>query len=339
MNHDDMRERLSAYMDGEVSPEERSALEEHLETCRECREMIEDLRKTVAHVKTLEEVEPPAWMTHKIMAQVRSKAESRKSIWQRLFFPLHIKLPLEAVTALFCVVIGYYVFQIVQPAVKFAGAPVQYEQSPVARKQAAPPPSPASEPAAQPGPVTKPQTPVVQQPASEEAKVQAPVAKNETEKFAAGFQEKKSAPAAAAVPTQNQAERRSAQTAGSQVAANQVEAARDAAARPEVMSKAAAKPAGALAVAKAPASGVTLVVPDLEKAAAEIKEQIGLVGGKIASTESVSNRIVISATIPPRRLQEFVDHLDKLGTIRERNLPPIRSDAPVSIRITIIPQP
>jgi anti-sigma factor RsiW len=337
MNHHDLREKLSAYMDGEVSPEERSAISEHLEICKECRDAIEDLRKTVAHVKTLEKVEPPAWMTQKIMAQVRSKAESRKSIWQSLFFPLHIKLPLEAVTALFCVVIGYYVYQSVQPAVKFAGAPVQYEQSPVARKQAAPSPPPAPQSVAEPGAAGQPQTAVVRQAVKEEAKVQAPAAKTEAEQPAAGYREKKST--AAAVPAQTQVERRSAETAGAQTAANQVEAARDAATRSEVRTKTAARPAGALAVAEAPASGVTLVVSDLEKAAAEIKDRIGQAGGKIAGTESVSNGIVISATIPPARLQELMDRLDQLGKIREKNLPPVQPHAPVAIRITITPQP
>ena len=102
--------------------------------------------------------------------------------------------------------------------------------------------------------------------------------------------------------------------------------------------RAAAKPAGALAVAEVPASGVILVVPDVEKTAAEIKDRIGQAGGKIAKSESVSNGIVISATIPPARLQELMDRLDQLGRIQEKNLPPVQPHAPISIRITITPQ-
>ena len=135
MNHDDMQEKLSAYMDDKVSTQERLAIEDHLAGCGECRKALEELRKTVAHLKDLEQVEPPAWMTQKIMAQVRAKAESRKSIWQKLFFPLHVKLPLEAVTALFCVVIGYYIYQSVEPTMKLAEAPVQNQHSMVARQK------------------------------------------------------------------------------------------------------------------------------------------------------------------------------------------------------------
>ncbi|MDD3293319.1 MAG: zf-HC2 domain-containing protein [Geobacteraceae bacterium] len=36
MDHAGIREMLSAYLDGEVTPGERSLIEEHLKTCPEC---------------------------------------------------------------------------------------------------------------------------------------------------------------------------------------------------------------------------------------------------------------------------------------------------------------
>jgi len=342
MNHHDLREKLSAYMDGEVSPEERSAIEEHLKVCAACSQALGELRETAQRVKTLQEVEPPAWMTHKIMAQVRSKAEPRTSIWQKLFFPLHVKLPIEAVTALFCVVLGYYVYQSAQPAVKLAEAPVQYEQESPAGKKEAPKPSPASQPVSEPGSEKQAGTGGVRQAVKDEAKIQASAAKAEREQTAgqpaAGYRERKAAPTPSTAPAQTPVEQRSVEAAAPQSAGNQPEAARDTA-RSEVRAKAAAGPAGALAVAKAPASEVNLLVTDLEKATTEVKDNIGQAGGSVVRTDSGKNEVVISATIPPARLEGLIDHLNKLGRIRDRNLLPAQSDAPVCITITITPEP
>ena len=70
MDHNDIRHKLSEYIDGSVTAEEKSYIEEHLKTCSACSDALHELQKTVEHIKTVEEVEPPAWMTQKIMANV-----------------------------------------------------------------------------------------------------------------------------------------------------------------------------------------------------------------------------------------------------------------------------
>ncbi len=110
MNHNDIRHMLSEYIDNAVTFKERAAIEEHLATCEKCSEALRELKQTVAHIKSVEESEPPAWMTHKIMATVRAAAE-KKSWAQRFFFPLHSKLPLEAVGVLFLAVTALFIYQ------------------------------------------------------------------------------------------------------------------------------------------------------------------------------------------------------------------------------------
>ncbi len=117
MNHNDIRHMLSEYIDGAITSEDRAAIEEHLTTCVKCREALKELRQTVAHIRSVEELDPPAWMTQKIMAKVRAEAE-KKSWFQRFFFPLYIKLPLEAVGVLFIAVTAVFIYQNMQSAMK-----------------------------------------------------------------------------------------------------------------------------------------------------------------------------------------------------------------------------
>src|SRR5574341_850377 len=124
MNHHDIRHKLSEYIDNSVTPEERAAIEQHLITCTECSDALRELRKTVEHIKTIEEVEPPSWMTPKIMATVRAEAEKR-SLFHRLFYPLSVKLPIQAVAVLFLAVTAFYIYQNIQPAPTPFEAPIE----------------------------------------------------------------------------------------------------------------------------------------------------------------------------------------------------------------------
>ncbi len=119
-----IREKLSIYLEGSVTPEEKQWIEKHLDSCDSCRDAFKDLQKTRNLLGNLEEVEPPAWMTRKIMARVAQQAERRRGIFQRLFYPLHIKIPIEALAMVFIAVIAVYVYRAVEPEIKQAAVPL-----------------------------------------------------------------------------------------------------------------------------------------------------------------------------------------------------------------------
>ena len=50
---DPWMDRLSEYLDGDLAPAERAALEAHLVDCASCRATTEDLRRLVARPRTL----------------------------------------------------------------------------------------------------------------------------------------------------------------------------------------------------------------------------------------------------------------------------------------------
>jgi Predicted integral membrane protein (DUF2275)/Putative zinc-finger len=108
MEHADMRRKLSAYLDNAVTDEEKVEIKRHLGSCGTCRGAIADLELMVGYLKTLPEIEPPPWLTTKIMAEIREISAPKGPLWRRLFFPLHIKLPIEAVALVFLCVTGLY---------------------------------------------------------------------------------------------------------------------------------------------------------------------------------------------------------------------------------------
>jgi anti-sigma factor RsiW len=59
MAHDAFTDRLSDYIDDEVGAEERRLIDAHLESCADCRTVLEGLRQVVAHAAALEDT-PPA---------------------------------------------------------------------------------------------------------------------------------------------------------------------------------------------------------------------------------------------------------------------------------------
>jgi hypothetical protein len=142
----DIRKSLSAYLEGMVSPEEQELIDQHLASCRGCSTVLHELNRTDEMLKNLKEVEPPPGMKEKIMARVREEAETKKGFVQKLFYPLHIKLPLEAFATVLVAVLAVYVFKAVEPRMK--GPQVFSPREPAVARQEAP--YPAKAPAAEP---------------------------------------------------------------------------------------------------------------------------------------------------------------------------------------------
>lgn len=118
-----VQEKLSALIDGILSQDEKMLVEEHLKSCEKCREALSELKKTIGHIKNQEEIEPPSWLTQKVMAKIRAEAAPKKGLFEKLFYPLHIKLPLGAVATIAIAVTTIYIFKSIQPEIQLAKAP------------------------------------------------------------------------------------------------------------------------------------------------------------------------------------------------------------------------
>jgi hypothetical protein len=112
------REQLSAYLDGIMTAEEKRLIEEHLSVCEQCKAALSELTQAQEALRNLEEVEPPPWFTQKIMSRVREEAEPKKGLLQRLFYPLHIKIPAEALATCLILVLALFVYKNTGPEIK-----------------------------------------------------------------------------------------------------------------------------------------------------------------------------------------------------------------------------
>lgn len=135
MDHNDIRHALTDYLDGSLGPEDRDAVEEHLKACSSCAGALAELRKTLEHLRSLDQVDSPAWLTQKIMANVREEAEMKKKpvfdwLFRRVSFPVEVLgVALLAVTVLF-------VYRNMQPGnLPVEQAPVRTEAPALAPKE------------------------------------------------------------------------------------------------------------------------------------------------------------------------------------------------------------
>jgi hypothetical protein len=118
MECNDIKEKLSAHIDNQLSVEEHALIDKHLKNCSHCSLVYEEFKQTVARMKGLEEVEPPSWLEQKIMAKVREEAEQKKGFLQKLLYPLHVKIPLQAAATVAICVVAFFVFKTIEPEIK-----------------------------------------------------------------------------------------------------------------------------------------------------------------------------------------------------------------------------
>ncbi|EKN70413.1 hypothetical protein BABA_05166 [Neobacillus bataviensis LMG 21833] len=74
-------ELMHEYLDEEIEPEEEQILREHLQSCKECEMIFNELKKTVAFVKSLSHMQAPPDFTAHVLA--RLPKEKKKVSMQR----------------------------------------------------------------------------------------------------------------------------------------------------------------------------------------------------------------------------------------------------------------
>jgi anti-sigma factor RsiW len=69
-------ERFSAYLDGELTPEDRSSVDGHLAICIQCRTNLEQFRRTVGNLARLKEKAPASFLPD-IQTQIHHRSRGR----------------------------------------------------------------------------------------------------------------------------------------------------------------------------------------------------------------------------------------------------------------------
>jgi uncharacterized protein YoxC len=283
-------------------------------------------------------------MTQKIMARVREEAEQKKSIFRRLFYPLHVKLPIEAVAVAFLTITAFYIYQTIQPQMKMAEAPMEG----YAAKQGTPPSGIARDKLAQAnGPSLRskqvPQAPEYKALDMRQEYESFPPPRPEDRAMARtpapakreAALEKRAAPAPAAERIMKEQE--SAGTARKREEAKPFAGltAQDEAPR-EAPAPAAKTKALDFAEKKETAIQVTVKVKDVETANKAIEKAAAQLAGKVIKAESFESKKIITVEISPDKANALLEKLKLIGEVEENALTSTGRAGNVEVRITIL---
>jgi len=132
----EIKELLSEHIDGILDRETRDLVEEHLRTCKDCREELASLRAVVKELGSLEPVEVPADFLDKVHERIKQRSRFSK-ILRALFVPTRIKIPFQLATAAATAVLVFSLFNLMQPAKQMVGVPADSSPIRSAKKPAA----------------------------------------------------------------------------------------------------------------------------------------------------------------------------------------------------------
>ena len=330
-----VQERLPSFIEDTIPPGEKAVVAEHLRSCRQCSAALADLEKTIHYLKDLEEVEPPPWLTRKVMTKIREEASPKKGLLRRLFYPMHIKLPVEAAAAVLIIGLALYVHRDIQPEIKLAEAPAE---------KAAPQPllSERDHP-----PADKEDKPIPLSPQSGregregEKREVAPVKPGEQPIHSGGpeLQKERSENAAEAPEQKKQAEAFRKQEAPVKMAEEQAPATGEAPkdeARREALPAAPRAKASATNGQKEVLPGITMQVKDLAGAVKEIEETLPKIEGNILKVLSFEQKAILTVELDAQKKEVLVEKLKSLGEMRETAMSFVHSGGRAEVTIEIV---
>ena len=131
---------LPAYEEGLLTPGEKEGVEAHLAACESCRQSLADLRRAQELVRGLDEVEPPPFFEERIMARIREEAGGKRGLFRKLFYPFHIKIPIQALATILVAVLAFHLYEQGDPEMKRL-APLPIPLAEPAKEQAVAEPS------------------------------------------------------------------------------------------------------------------------------------------------------------------------------------------------------
>ncbi|WHY67289.1 anti-sigma factor [Neobacillus sp. SuZ13] len=88
-------ELMHEYLDEEITPEHERTLREHLQSCKDCEALFNELKKTIAFVKSVSYMQAPDDFTANVLARL---PKEKKKIWMQRWVKNH---PMLAAASLF----------------------------------------------------------------------------------------------------------------------------------------------------------------------------------------------------------------------------------------------
>jgi hypothetical protein len=346
----EIENRLPAHLEHLLSPQEKETIEGHLASCPRCSRACENLRKTQRLVQDLPDVEPPPFFEQRIMSGVREETAQKQGILRKLFYPLYIKVPIQAFATLLVAVLAFSIYRTVIPELKDLAPPAITEPEPAKGRATAEsvkaPGAPAivtpvmkapardfsdkkrqgfSAPPVEDG--AKADRITGPQPSLPEAR--APVAKSAAPVIAT--REKES------LTLRAEALRRTQERADKQEVAQSFEAPLSEPVRKGKMAAMGTAPAPSQAMDAA--VHLTIQVKDVSVAVREIEERIGQVNGRVIERQHRDAGALVKAEVAVNNLTAFLHGIEAIGWIKVKKIPRDLSNGTVAVNIQITGEP
>jgi hypothetical protein len=286
----------------------------HLDTCSKCSAILAGLQKTAILLKNLPEVEPPPWLRQKVMAKIREEAEQEYGLLRKLFYPIHLKIPLGAFATLLVALLGFYIYQSTLPETSTVPLGSQAEI-----KQAAPRPGTSQIPASTQKDTTetKGRSGYVDIHSREKAYAPPPSVENSPHKE----QEQKPS---ADTPSPIGMAKEKKQAGMYEPARPRPEATRPAeplAKQKDTLSAAGAAPPPQLSLAEKQAAVILSVqVTDVTIATRQIEKILDKLGARNIVRNSREGKEFINAQLQPEKTKELVQQLRSVGVVQEKEV-------------------
>lgn len=103
-----IKSQLYDYRDGELDPLQSEEIDKHLQSCEDCKAELSRIQASIRMVQHVETVEPPPYLSTRIMARVRE--ESQKQPWFSKVFFKPITIPSGAFAALLILLASFHVY-------------------------------------------------------------------------------------------------------------------------------------------------------------------------------------------------------------------------------------
>lgn len=110
MNCEEIQKQLSEYIDSVLEGDRAETMGRHLAVCPRCNEEYADLAECRRLIAELTELDPPIGFAARIMARVNEE-NRQPPLWERLLYPLRVKVPLQAFAVLLIAVFSVYIYQ------------------------------------------------------------------------------------------------------------------------------------------------------------------------------------------------------------------------------------
>lgn len=123
------REKLSAYMEGELEPAERDAVTGHLGRCGACAQELGALRQMLQEMKQVPAIQVPADFRREFWAKVEGPPREQPLI-QRVLEPWYLKIPVGALATAAVVLLAVRITGVVPNSLKVGRIPIS-AQNPV----------------------------------------------------------------------------------------------------------------------------------------------------------------------------------------------------------------